>query len=100
MGEKAKWKRQQLGLPAIPEPEIDGVTGEILTGYSIISRSRQFVGMAGVPLPLSPGEIDRYLSSTAILIDRDEFEAAILALDDEWRDEWARKHEEANKKAK
>lgn len=45
--------------------------------------------MAGVPLPLSLSDIERYLSSRYILIDRTEFDAAILALDDAWRDEWA-----------
>lgn len=45
--------------------------------------------MAGVPLPLSLSDIDRYLVSRSILIDRTEFDAAILALDDAWRDEWA-----------
>ncbi|HBQ5622090.1 TPA: hypothetical protein ACWL6E_003395 [Klebsiella pneumoniae] len=46
--------------------------------------------MAGVPLPLSLNDIELYLASRTILIDRTEFDAAILALDDAWRDEWAR----------
>ncbi|WP_243216813.1 hypothetical protein [Klebsiella pneumoniae] len=45
--------------------------------------------MAGVPLPLSLGDIERYLASRSILIDRTEFDAAIMALDDAWRDVWA-----------
>lgn len=45
--------------------------------------------MAGVPLPLSLNDIELYLASRAILIDRTEFDAAILALDDAWRDAWA-----------
>lgn len=45
--------------------------------------------MAAVPLPLSLNDIDRYLISRCILIDRTEFDAAILALDDAWRAEWA-----------
>lgn len=44
--------------------------------------------MAGVPLPLSLSDIERYLASRSILIDRTEFDAAILALDDAWRDAW------------
>ncbi|MBZ7756602.1 hypothetical protein FML69_23685 [Raoultella ornithinolytica] len=55
----------------------------------MISRGRQYAGMAGVPLPLSLNDIDRYLISRCILIDRTEFDAAILALDDAWRNEWA-----------
>ncbi|HFV9291447.1 TPA: hypothetical protein ACIAIE_001248 [Serratia fonticola] len=55
----------------------------------MISRSRQYAGMAGVPLPLSLNDIDRYLKARPILIDRTEFEAAIFALDDAWRDRWA-----------
>ncbi|SBG82496.1 MULTISPECIES: hypothetical protein [Klebsiella pneumoniae complex] len=53
--------------------------------------------MAGVPLPLSLRDIECYLSSRAILIDRTEFDAAILALDDAWRVEWA---EEQKRQAK
>lgn len=55
--------------------------------------------MAGVPLPLSLSDIDRYLVSRSILIDRTEFDAAILALDDAWRNEWAeeRKRNSGNK---
>lgn len=49
--------------------------------------------MAGVPLPLSLSDIERYLSSRSILIDRIEFDAAILALDDAWRYEWATEQE-------
>ncbi|EGF0594697.1 hypothetical protein RNV21_003942 [Salmonella enterica] len=54
----------------------------------MISRGRQYAGMAGVPLPLSLSDIERYLASRSILIDRTEFDAAILALDDAWRDTW------------
>ena len=43
--------------------------------------------MAGVPLPLSLNDLELYLASRTILIDRTEFDAAILALDDAWRDE-------------
>ncbi|MDL4446659.1 hypothetical protein [Klebsiella michiganensis] len=42
-----------------------------------------------MPLPLSLSDIERYLASRSILIDRIEFDAAILALDDAWRDAWA-----------
>lgn len=53
--------------------------------------------MAGVPLPLSLSDIERYLASRSTLIDRTEFDAAILALDDAWRDAWA---EEQKRQAK
>ena len=88
-GEKAKWRREKLNLPPIPETDIHSVTGEFLHVYAMIPRSRQYAGMAGVPLPLSLSDIDRYLVSRSILIDRTEFDAAILALDDAWRNEWA-----------
>lgn len=55
----------------------------------MISRGRQYTGMAGVPLPFSLHDIERYLASRSILIDRAEFDAAILALDDAWREEWS-----------
>lgn len=54
--------------------------------------------MAGVPLPLSLSDIERYLASRSILIDRTEFDAAILALDDAWRDAWAADQERMSKK--
>ncbi|MEB2926708.1 hypothetical protein [Klebsiella pneumoniae] len=97
-GEKAKWRREKLNLPPIPEPEIDAVTGEILNAYAMISRGRKYAGMAGVPLPLSLSDIERYLASRPILVDRTEFDAAILALDDAWRDEWAKEQKRNSKK--
>lgn len=54
--------------------------------------------MAGVPLPLSLNDIELYLASRTILIDRTEFDAAILALDDAWRDAWAAGRERISKK--
>lgn len=53
--------------------------------------------MAGVPLPLSLIDIDRYLTPRTILIDRTEFDAAILALDDAWRDTWAEEQKRQTK---
>lgn len=52
--------------------------------------------MAGVPLPLSLSDIERYLASRSILIDRTEFDAAVLALDDAWLEEWFRKQNKHN----
>ncbi|GAB0725941.1 hypothetical protein NB16F79_39920 [Escherichia coli] len=83
-GEKARWKREKLRLPPIPEPEIDPVLKELLYAYSVISRARRYAGMAGVPLPLSLTEINEYLATHPVLIERDEFEAVIFALDDQY----------------
>lgn len=47
--------------------------------------------------PVSLNDIELYLASRTILIDRIEFDAAILALDDAWRVEWA---EEQKRQAK
>lgn len=47
--------------------------------------------MAAAPLPLSLSDIDIFLSSRPILISRDEFEAAIFALDDAEMKSWAEK---------
>ena len=85
-------------MPPVPEPQIDGVTGEILNAYAVISRSRAYAGMTGSPLPLSIRDIEQYMSVRPIQIDRDEFETAIFALDDAWRDEWAKKQEQDRKK--
>ncbi|HCT2124022.1 TPA: hypothetical protein OTQ61_003188 [Citrobacter koseri] len=64
------------------------MTGEILNAYSVISRSRLYAGMAGAPLPISLHDIERFLSARPLLIDRDEFDAAIFALDNAWREQW------------
>ncbi|MEN0582267.1 hypothetical protein AAIG39_25185 [Phytobacter palmae] len=80
-------------MPAIPEPEIDEVISEILNAYAIISRSRQYAGMAGVPLPLSLHDVERYLAYSSTLIDRDELIASVVALDDAWRERWAKEQE-------
>ncbi|AVE61269.1 hypothetical protein AM352_16890 [Citrobacter koseri] len=44
--------------------------------------------MAGAPLPISLHDIERFLSARPLLIDRDEFDAAIFALDNAWREQW------------
>ncbi len=54
--------------------------------------------MAGVPLPLSLNDIELYPASRTILIDRIEFDAAILALDDARRDDWAKEQKRNSKK--
>ncbi|WP_228283355.1 hypothetical protein [Klebsiella variicola] len=53
-----------------------------------------------MPLPLSLNDIELYLASRTILIDRIEFDAAILALDDAWRAEWAEWAEEQKRQVK
>lgn len=81
---KGKMEARKLRLPPIPEPEIDPVLKELLYAYSVISRARRYAGMAGVPLPLSLTEINEYLATHPVLIERDEFEAVIFALDDQY----------------
>jgi hypothetical protein len=92
-GEKARWTREKLGLPPVPEPVIDGVCTEILNAYAVISRSRRYAGMVAAPLPLSLDDISSYLALNPLLIDREEFEAAIFALDDAAREEWEKKQD-------
>ncbi|HBM9381561.1 TPA: hypothetical protein L0X85_004646 [Escherichia coli] len=55
---------------------------ELLYAYSVISRARRYAGMTGVPLSLT--EINEYLATHPVLIERDEFEAVIFALDDQY----------------
>ncbi|HBK3300188.1 hypothetical protein I5679_13970 [Citrobacter koseri] len=74
------------------------MTGEILNAYSVISRSRLYAGMAGVPLPISLHDIERFLSARPLLIDRDEFDAAIFALDNAWRKQWAQEQKRKDNK--
>lgn len=64
---------------------------EILGAYAIISRGRKYAGMAAAPLPISLEDINTYLACKPLQIERDEFEAAIFALDDADRAEWDKK---------
>ena len=45
--------------------------------------------MMASPLPLSLRDVDIYLTSRPVTIDRELLEEAIFALDDVYRDEWA-----------
>lgn len=76
-----------MGFKPADEPEIDELTGLILSAYSVISRGRQYAGMAASPLPLSLSDIDTYLRSRTLQINRELFEKAIFALDDVYREE-------------
>ncbi|UKL14888.1 hypothetical protein [Erwinia phage Gungnir39] len=42
-----------------------------------------------VPLPLAIGDIEAYSVARGVEIEKDEFEAAIFALDDKFRAKWA-----------
>lgn len=53
--------------------------------------------MAGAPLPISLHDIERFLSARPVLIDRDEFDATIFALDDAWREQWAQEQKKHGK---
>ncbi len=74
-------------------PEFDGVTDELLIAYGVIGRNHRYAGMTACPLPLALADIDQYLSSRSTAISRKEFDAAIFALDDLFRDEWMREQE-------
>lgn len=74
-------------------PEIDGVTAEILEAYAYISRSRQYVGMLGAPAPISPSAITEYLDRYPTAICREELDAAVFALDDQFRKSWDEQQE-------
>lgn len=96
-GEKARWRREQLGLPAAVKPEMDGVSMEIIQAWGVINRQRRYGGMAGVPLPLTLTDVDSYLHSRPIQIERDIFEAALFALDDAWCERWINENQKKDK---
>jgi hypothetical protein len=82
----------------VPDPpEINGVVAEILEAYGWISRTRQYVGMAGAPAVLSPIAINDYLDRYPSAICREEFEAGIFAIDDEFRRQWDEQQEKYRK---
>lgn len=86
--EKKRWKQEKLAGKVPDPPEIDGVIAEVLEAYGSISRTRQYVGMVGAPAPISPVAITDHLSRYPSAICREEFDAAIFALDDEFRRHW------------
>lgn len=88
-----------MGAGVPDAPEIDGVTVEILEAYAYISRSRQYVGMAGAPAPISPAAITEYLDRYPSAICREEFDAAVFALDDQFRKHWEEQNEKAQAEA-
>jgi hypothetical protein len=65
----------------------------VLEAYCSISRTRQYVGMIGAPAPISPAAIADYLERYPSAICREEFDAAIFALDDEFRRHWDEQQE-------
>lgn len=54
--------------------------------------------MTACPLPLALVDIDQYLSSRPTAISRKEFDTAIFALDDLFREEWMKEQERKDKK--
>nr|WP_269806907.1 hypothetical protein [Pseudomonas alloputida] len=82
-------------MAAQEPPEIDDVVAEILEAYGHIGRSRQYVGMVGAPAPIAPTAIAEYLDRYPSVICREEFDAAIFALDDEFRRRWDEQQEKS-----
>lgn len=97
--EKKRWKHERLGLKAQEPPDIDDVVVEVLEAYAHIGRSRQYVGMVGAPAPLAPAAIAEYLDRYPSAICREEFDAAIYALDDQFRRQWDEQQEKAQAEA-
>lgn len=71
------------------------MVAEVLEAYVHIGRSRQYVGMMGAPAPIAPSAITEYLDHYPSVICREEFDAAIFALDDEFRRRWDEQQEMA-----
>lgn len=76
------------------------VGDELLTAYYMISRGRQYVGMAAAPAPISLGTITEYLLAYGSSVDRREFDEAIFALDDVFRKHWEEEQEKKKDKEK
>jgi len=74
------------------------VVAEILEAYGHIGRSRQYVGAIGAPAPIAPSAIAEYLDRYPSVICREEFDAAIFALDDEFRRRWDEQQEKEQPK--
>ncbi|HDS1791420.1 hypothetical protein NPS34_25940 [Pseudomonas putida] len=76
------------------------MVAEILEAYGHIGRSRQYVGMMGAPAPIAPAAIAEYLDRYPSVICREEFDAAIFALDDEFRRRWDEQNQKEGEKAR
>ncbi|WP_054881761.1 hypothetical protein [Pseudomonas sp. NBRC 111128] len=74
------------------------MVAEILEAYGHIGRSRQYVGMMGAPAPIAPAAIAEYLDRYPSVICREEIDAAIFALDDEFRRHWNEQQEKEQPK--
>lgn len=75
------------------------MVAEILEAYGHIGRSRQYVGMIGAPAPIAPSAIAEYLDRYPSVICREEFDAAIYALDDQFRRHWDEQQEKTQAEA-
>ncbi|MEW9857892.1 hypothetical protein [Pseudomonas putida] len=54
--------------------------------------------MMGAPAPIAPAAIAEYLDRYPSVICREEFDAAIFALDDEFRRRWDEQQEQERQK--
>lgn len=93
-GERNRWREERLGIKSGDEPDVDELTALLLSSYATISRGRRYTGMTASPLPISIRDIDAYLAPRPLVVDRELFEAAIFALDDEYRAEWSRQQQQ------
>lgn len=73
------------------------MTADMLGAYFVVSRGRQYVGMNGAPAPLSVGSINEYLAAYGERYNREEFDAVIFALDDDFRARWEEKNKAPDK---
>lgn len=73
------------------------MTADMLGAYFVVSRGRQYVGMNGAPAPLSVGSINEYLAAYGERYNREEFDAVIFALDDDFRARWEEKNKAPEK---
>lgn len=73
------------------------MTADILQAYYVVSRGRQYVGMNGAPAPLSVGSLNDYLAAYGEQYPREEFDAVIFALDDDFRERWTEKNKPEEK---
>ncbi|MGJ8525176.1 hypothetical protein LMG33818_000884 [Halomonadaceae bacterium LMG 33818] len=79
-------------MPSLDRPESSAVVDFIDGCYHGIARMRRYA--EGFPVPLSLIEIDRYVERFPILIDRDEFDSAIYAMDEVMLDNMQKERDE------
>lgn len=89
-----------LGVKVKSEPEYSFIANAILIAYSVIQRSRVYVGQVGSPVSLSLNDILSYSDNFEIPCDKSIFVECIIAIDNIDLDEMRKRQKNILKPSK